>query len=223
MGLEWRLLGAAGYGLPLASGVIFGMVSFGIESNVKLGLFLWLVSLLFVGLAWALLGFEAKQKGYVLVGIVALLAFFSTAYSMKGASDLISGASTLGLRAPPASILWPLALSTSFALMYFLLEMVAMAHAGGTFGERFLRWSAWTRALALGLVALALLSFLPMMAGLLEAFIYRGGVNPASFLTPFLALIAGGIAYMLSAVFAMIGFLDLKVNKETGSGGGVRI
>ena len=109
-------------------------------------------------------------------------------------------------------------LAISLAFMYRLLEMVAMAHAGGTFRERFLRWAAWSRALALGLVALALLSFIPMMGGLLETFLYRGGMNLASFLTPFLALITAGIVYMVSAVFAIIGFLDLKVNKETRGG-----
>lgn len=217
MGLEWKLLGAVGYGLPLASGVIFGMISVGIEGNTKLGLFLWLVSLLFVGLAWILLGLEARQKSYVFVGIVALLAFFSTAYFLKSASGLISNASML--KPPSAFVLWILTLSASFAFMYVLLEIVAMVHAGGTFGERFLRWSAWTKALAFSLLALALLSFLPMIGGLLEAFFYSGNVNLASFLTPFIALGAAGIAYIISTVFAMIGFLDLKVNKETRSGG----
>lgn len=212
MGREWRLLGAIGYGLPLASSVMVGMASMGVGGSVRLGLFLWLSSLLFAGSAWILLGLDAEQKGYVLVGVVGLLAFALNLSIVKGLSELIFGALTMNPNPlhPPSP--WALALSISLAIMHQLFEIVAMAHAGGTFGEKFLNWSAWAKALAIGLSTLALLSFLPLASALFEAFRGRE-LSLMSFAIPLIGLIVGGVSYIMSTLFAMIGFLDLKVNR----------
>lgn len=219
MGIEWKALGAIGYGLPIASVVLIGMIVKGVQENLNLGIFLWLVSLLFIGSAWYLLGDESKQKGYKIFGVIATASFVINGYifrEIRAFVESVKEASIEMLSFTKSSILWLAVISLFLIALFTLSEIIALSHASGAFNERFLKWSAWTKAIALSLIILGFASFIPAIGDLLKSLISKEIALTSIFL-PLTSLSLGAILYVIASIFAMIGFLDLrvKVNKYT--------
>ncbi len=219
MGIEWKALGAIGYGLPIASIVLIGMIVKGVQENLNLGVFLWLMSLFFVGLAWYLLGDESKQRGYKIFGAIAVITFAINGYvfrEMRAFMENVKEASVKVLGITKTPMLWLAVTSLFLITLFTLLEIIALSHASGAFNERFLKWSAWTKATSLSLMILGFASFIPAIGDLLKNLVLEKMTLTSIFL-PLVSILLGTILYVIASIFAMIGFLDLrvKVNKYT--------
>lgn len=213
MGFEWKILGVSGYGLPLVSGIVMATLTPRVEESLRWGIFLWLASLLFVGLAWYLLGEESGMRGFKLLGILGVGAFFVNLYTSRELYSLMNHRALL----LPTGLLWPLIASTFLMVLFTLSEIIGMAQAGAAFNQRFLRWSAWARAFSLALLAMSIITLVPLFLTLLRAIFSGEGLEIGGLLAPVSFLILAGITYLTSTVLAVIGFLDLhiKVNKGT--------
>ena len=217
MGIEWKALGAIGYGLPIASIVLIGMIVKGVQENLNLGVFLWLTSLFFVGLAWYLLGDESKQRGYKIFGAIAVITFAINGYvfrEMRAFTENVKEASVKMLDFTKTPMLWLAVISLFLITLFTLSEIIVLSHASGAFNERFLKWSAWMKAIALSLMILGFVSFMPAIGDLLKSLIL-GKMALASIFLSLISILISAILYVTASIFATIGFLDLriKVNK----------
>jgi len=195
--------------------------------------FLNFIAPVLVGLAWILMGRDTRNGVFTATGVlmIILLVIGAAVFLILPFQILPIMPLTGGMEAPPSAVFqmlqmaWLLiiigVIAAVFGLIVFILELVSHFRAAAVFNNKWFKYAAWLRIIAVVIAVVMLV--LTMAVGLMSTVTMPSeAAGPTTMFNPnviftmiFGPLIIAIILWVISAIFSAVAFFTIPERTQT--------